>query len=315
MDNIVVLILYLAVGLLCRQVGLPKEAGQTLSKYVIFVALPCLTLLTIQPLDMNADLILPTLAIWLTIFAGIVWFGSLGLILGLPRPVIGAMIMGAAFSNTSFVGIPIVSALAGEQYAGLAIWLDQAGTYLALSSVGLVVAVMTSPATDERLSLRTVVTRIGTFPPFWALMLALGLGPGAAALGLVPVVYPDIVFKFLSLGADSLVPVALVAVGLQLKISELRGRWLPLGAALSFGLLIAPALALLVFVVGAGIVTDEMKVTVLEAAMGPQIGASVVALQYKLEPGLVAGIVGIGIPLSLITTSAWWWLMTWPAGV
>ena len=38
------------------------------------------------------------------------------------------------------------------------------------------------------------------------------------------------------------------------------------------------------------------QVTIFEAAMAPQIGAAIVAMEYKLDPPLVTLMVGIGIP-------------------
>ena len=41
--------------------------------------------------------------------------------------------------------------------------------------------------------------------------------------------------------------------------------------------------------------------TIFEAAMAPQIGAAIVAMEHKLDPPLVTLMVGIGIPLSFLT--------------
>ena len=52
-----------------------------------------------------------------------------------------------------------------------------------------------------------------------------------------------------------------------------------------------------------------LQVTVFEAAMGPMIGAAIVAMDHDLDPALVTLMVGIGIPLSFVTLPAWWWLL------
>jgi predicted permease len=53
-----------------------------------------------------------------------------------------------------------------------------------------------------------------------------------------------------------------------------------------------------------------LSVTVFEAAMGPMIGASIVAMDHELDPPLVTMMVGIGIPLSFLTVPAWWRLLS-----
>ena len=49
--------------------------------------------------------------------------------------------------------------------------------------------------------------------------------------------------------------------------------------------------------------------TIFEAAMAPQSGASIVAMQHKLDPPLVTLMVGIGIPLSFLTLPVWWYVL------
>ena len=73
--------------------------------------------------------------------------------------------------------------------------------------------------------------------------------------------------------------------------------------------MLAPALILLLF---AGAMRDDwqvLSVTVFEAAMGPMIGASIVAMDHELDPPLVTLMVGLGIPLSFLTLPAWWHLL------
>jgi predicted permease len=56
--------------------------------------------------------------------------------------------------------------------------------------------------------------------------------------------------------------------------------------------------------------TDEVsRVTMFEAAMGPHIGGSIVAVQHNLNPPLVSLMVGIGIMLSFVTLPGWSYLL------
>ena len=44
-------------------------------------------------------------------------------------------------------------------------------------------------------------------------------------------------------------------------------------------------------------------------AMPPMLGASLIAIDHDLEPDLVALLIGIGVPVSVVTASMWWWLL------
>lgn len=51
---------------------------------------------------------------------------------------------------------------------------------------------------------------------------------------------------------------------------------------------------------------DHTRLTAFEMAMPPMIGAAIVAAEHRLNPPLVALMVGIGIPLSFVTLPLWW---------
>ena len=70
-----------------------------------------------------------------------------------------------------------------------------------------------------------------------------------------------------------------------------------------------PALILALLAGPLGSNWQVLSVTVFEAAMGPQIGASIVAMEHELDPPLVTLMVGVGIPLSFLTLPAWWHLL------
>ena len=104
-------------------------------------------------------------------------------------------------------------------------------------------------------------------------------------------------------------PLALVSVGLQLRFEEVGDFKVALTTGLSFKLLLAPAVLALVYFGVFGSNDETTRVTLFEAAMGPHIGGSIVAVQHDLNPPLVSLMVGIGITLSFITLPAWSFLL------
>jgi predicted permease len=81
-----------------------------------------------------------------------------------------------------------------------------------LSTLGITVACVYSSRTA---SWREIGRRVATFPPLVALLLALVLSS---------VTYPDWLSGALHGIGDTLAPLALVSVGLQLKLGELAGN-------------------------------------------------------------------------------------------
>ena len=136
--------------------------------------------------------------------------------------------------------------------------------------------------------------RILTFPPLLALLLALVL---------MPVNYPEWILDLLRRIGATLVPLALVSVGLQLRLDQIGDNVRPLVTSLAFKLLIGPALVAIIYVWSLHKHGETMRVTLFESAMGPQIGASIVASRYGLNPTLITLMVGVGTVLSFLSRS------------
>jgi len=222
-----------------------------------------------------------------------------GRLLHLPRATTGALMLTGGLANTSFVGLPMIETWYGREYMGVGIVIDQLGSYLVLSTVGILVAGICRD-TSARLDWRAVSRKIAGFAPFVALVVAFALRPFEL---------PEGAMTILRRLADTLVPLALVSVGFQLRLSQIRGRIPVLAVGLGFKLVLAPALMLLILAGLLGQTGTVIKVTVFEAAMGSMIGAAIVAMDHDLDPSLVTLMVGLGIPLSFLTLPCWWWLL------
>lgn len=94
-------------------------------------------------------------------------------------------------------------------------------------------------------------------------------------------------------------------VGCSLRFDRLAGRFAALGVGLGFRLRIAPLAIVLMYIVVGQAGDPVATVAMLEMAMPPMLGASVIAIDHDLEPDLVALLIGIGVPLSMLT--AWGW--------
>lgn len=299
MVNLVVLVLCFALGMLLRRMGrLPADAHKTLNAFIINVALPALTLRYVHDLHYDRRLLLPAAMPWVMFASGALFFAGAGRLAGWRRQTTGALILSGALANTSFVGLPMIESFYGPEFLGVGILVDQLGTYLVLSTMGVLIAAFCAQSGPVRLA--ALARKIVTFPPFQALVLALLLSP---------LTYPAPVVAVLDRLGGTLTPLALISVGYQLRLGESRGVWQALSAGLFFKLVLGPALVATLFILGLHASGKVIQVTVFEAAMGPQIGGAIVAMDYGLDSRLVGLMVGIGIPLSLLTAAAWSYLL------
>ena len=299
MNNYILLAACLLFGLILRRSGrLPDNAAASLNGFVVHISLPALTLTYVHGLKLDASLILPALMAWVMFGGGCGFFWLAARAFGFSRATTGGLMLTGGLANTSFIGLPMIDTFYGPQFLGLGILIDQLGSYFVLSTLGILVASLYS---GHSMNAKTVIRKIVLFVPFQAFVLALLL---------MPFEYPIWLDELLKRLGATLVPIALVSVGYQLQLSHVRGKALALTVGLVFKLAVAPALILLLFAGVLGAKGPVLSVTVFEAAMGPMIGASIVAIDHELDPPLLTLMVGVGIPLSFLTLPVWWHLLS-----
>jgi predicted permease len=285
----------LILGIALRASGrLPDNAPATINGFIINVALPALVLAHVHGTEPRMELIGAVLMPWLLFIFGAALFWVMAQTLHFSRGTTGALMMVGGLGNTSFVGLPMIETFYGSAYLAIGILIDQLGTYLVLSTLGIAVACLYS---ESRASPREIAWRIATFPPLLAMLVALAL---------TPITFPEWISAALHRLGGTLAPLALISVGMQLRGSALADNRAALATGLGFKLFLGPLLLLMLY---AGLMREEpaiMRITLFESAMAPQIGASIVAIQHNLNPTLVTLMVGVGTLLSFVTLPLWW---------
>ncbi len=297
MDNVIVLFACLAIGVILRLAGrVPENAHTAINGFIIHVSLPAITLLQIHAITADPALLPAALMPWVLFAGSAALFAAIGHALSLPRATTGALAVVGGLGNTSFIGLPMIEAFYGPGGLPVGIVVDQLGTYLVLSTIGIVLICFYSGGAITR---SEIVWRIVTFPPLIALALALLL---------IPVTYPSWAVSVFTRLGGTLAPLAMVSIGLQLRLGALGDNRGPLAMGIVYKLVLAPLLILGIYAGGMGLRGPTTEITVFEAAMAPQIGGSIVAIQYGLNPRLISLMVGAGTVLSFITLPLWWTL-------
>lgn len=295
MTNVVLLVLCLLAGMILRATrSVPDNAHSALNGFVVQIALPCLILSQLHNVHLATDMALPIMMPWLLFGLSILVFAGLSWAARISPNTTGALIMSAGLANTSFVGLPMIETFYGVQGLPTGILIDQLGSYLVLGTIGTAVSCFYS---GNGASTGSIAWRIVTFPPLIALVVALSTS------GLP---YPTWLDGVLSRLGGTLVPLALVSVGLQLRLDRFAGRGSFLAAGLVFKLLLGPFILLVLYVFVLGRDGETTRITLFESAMGPMIGGAIVATRHGLDPPLVALMVGVGIVSSFVTLPLWW---------
>lgn len=302
MSNFILIFLCLIVGILLRKTGrFPTTTATSLNALIIYVSFPAVVLLQIPKLmattDFTLELLVPVSMAWIQFALAWLLMSYLAKKRNWSQARKGALILTAGLGNTSFVGFPLLEALYGSQAIRWGVLIDQLGSFLVLSTLGLLVASTHGYRRDGK----TVkpLKQIASFPPFIALAVATFLGLAKIELGMMN----DVIAKL----AATLVPLALIAVGFQLRLSPsvLHRYWRPLTLGLTFKLVLVPIFFCIFYYLTTGGFSYVTKLTILESAMATMITSAVVASDFGLDEELANLMVGVSIPLSLLSVPLW----------
>lgn len=292
MENFILIVLAISIGYLFNRLRIfPEESASILNKFVIFVSLPAMILLQIPKLSFSMEFVIPIIIAWSVMILTAMITLAVSNLLHFTKEITGALMLVAVLTNSSFLGIPLINAYLGAEALPFILVYDQMGTFLALSTYGIFVA--SYYANKSEINFQVMALKALTFPPFIFLLIALFF---------INTPFPDTISNVLSALADTIVPVALVAVGLQLQFRLPGHEIQPFGIALFIKLIISPLVALAV-VSMAGWTSLAASVSVMEAGMAPMVTAGAMASLYGLAPRLTSAIVGYGILLSFLTTA------------
>jgi predicted permease len=286
---------WIAGGLAARRLGAGDRAFAALNKFIVWVPLSALVLISLHRLQWESTYWAPVSMAWLAFAGAVAFFVLLGKRFGWPAKTVGALVMTGGLGNTAFVGYPLIRAIYGERAMPLAVLIDQAGSFFVLATAGLAAA---SYFSAGRASAGAVIRRMARFPPLWALIAAVVLRPFA---------FPADLETLLHGAARLLVPLALISVGGALSFDRalMRRERRPLVAGLAYKLALFPLALAFVLVAALGQRGEAIRVTVVQSAMAPMITGAIVAEEHGLDGELCSLMVSLGIPLSLLTVPLW----------
>lgn len=212
------------------------------------------------------------------------------------KSVAGALILGSAFGNVTYLGLPVLRGLFPNQLlevTEVAILCE-----VTVSSLDLIVGSILAPlyGGESGTSLRSVITQLIKFPLLWSALLAVIFN-----VSHVPV--PDFVIMALHLLGQTVSGLMLLILGMALSssaVSATLGRTSSLIPPLLIKLALSPVIVLFlgrIFKLPA----LTLHATAVEAAMPPQLFTLIVADRCNLDTENLAVAVLVLTSLSFIT--------------
>lgn len=292
MINLLPLLFPIGLGWLTSKTKLfPKNTADVLNQYVIIIAFPALILQKASLIEFRTQMLTPIIIPWLAVAFTLIVILALAKMYQWKNQVTGVLLLLIALGNTSFLGFPLVQHFYGDSGLAVALVYDQIGSFLALSIYGTVIIAIYSNH-GNTVSIANIIKKIISFPPFICLVIAL-IFPSFIQSNLIQNIVQPI--------ASTLIPVVLIAVGMQLRFTVKSEYITPLIIGLSMKMVLIPLSMYLIF--SRIIDTNSLvfKVSIFELAMAPMITAAAMASLAGFSKSLSSAIVSYGILIAFIT--------------
>lgn len=272
------------------------NTSRGLNTFLIYVSLPAITLRYLPELELSPALLLPAGMAWIVFLFSWSLFSLIGTWQKWPISTIVCLTMVAGLGNTSFVGFPLISSFYGEEGLKLAVICDQPGSFLVVTTLGLLLIGYAETGSWQATG---IIKRLMGFPPFLAFLITI-------PMMIFRISFPESVNGMLEAIGQTLTPVAMVSIGLQLQ-NPFRGssQWKQLGLGLFSKLIIAPALVSFLYLTVLNQQGLMVEVSVLEAAMPPMVTPAILVMERNLNPSLASLLIAVGIPIGIGTVFLW----------
>ncbi len=299
MNGIILILACLIAGkVVTHAITCKAQFIYSLNRVAITIALPALILDKVHSQAFSFDAIFPLLSPWVLFILTIGLVYLIKLFVPMSRITTGTLILLAGTANTSFVGVPLITAMMGtEEHLGIALWIDQSN-FILLFTLGAFIADFYS---GEKVSIVKNMRVLAKYPPIVALVLAFLLKP---------ITYPDFVtYTLESLGA-LITPLTMISVGASLAIPSNKRLVGYMGIGLAIKLIILPLLVLgfLLFIYASPNIYIN-QIVLMQAGMAPMVIAVIIALEKGLDGELASIMTAIGIPLSFLTVPLFYYLV------
>ena len=294
MINIVLIAVCIIAGMIFKSTKtIHPDAHKGINTWVLYLALPAVSFKYLPKVQWSLEMLFPILSTVLIAVGSSILVLFYCRIKNYSRRSRSTMELASGYSNTSFIGFPLIAAFYGEQYLSIAIICDQT-MFLMLSTMGIITA-LKGGSKSGKISSIFILKRLFTFPPFLGCISALILSQ------FFNLDFAEPLFDKL---AATVAPLALFSVGLQLKFNGWRKLIPQISTSMLYKLILAP-LCVLVLALVFDIKEDIAKISIFEAAMPTVITSSIIAEQFRLNTKLINLIIGISILVGFVTTGIW----------
>lgn len=301
------------MNLIVAQMGLPIVCGilwriirpsgldadltrRVLTTLVFNLLMPALVLSVLWRTDMGMESLKISLYGTGLILLGVASTWLMSRLWRLESRRLGAAMIGIAFPNVTYLGLPVLEQAFGPSIRSIVIQIDLFAVTPTILVLGVIIGRRYGDASHR--GGESILRSLLLNPPLWAAGLAVFLSIEQAPM-------PGWLDSTLDKLASAVIPLMLLSLGLGLHWKSWRWANLPLSlAVLAMRLAIVPWVGL-VFAQGLGFSGQKLAALVMEAGMPSMLMGVLYCDRYRLDTAFYAMMVALTTLVGLFTLPVW----------
>ncbi|AXH15610.1 AEC family transporter [Malaciobacter mytili] len=295
LDPVLPIAFYLLFGYLFKVYF--KDNSKELIEFIIYFSLPAIVFNKIYQLELSFEIFKLIIMFNIIILLNLVLAYFFAKFLKLEKKLFATFLIVATFGNTSFIGFSYIDAFYGQDYVVYALIYDLFGSFLLLVSLGMIII---NWGSGQYVNFKSITKSVLYFPPIIMFFITI-----FAKFFTVPTF---IINTTETLGA-TLVPLAMVAIGMKLQIKNIFYKLKEVISAMFLKMFIVPILVYFAFLFFYNIEDTWSKVTIIEAAMPPMTMAVVLAIKGGLDETFAINALVLGVLSSLLTVTGFYYFL------
>jgi hypothetical protein len=228
------------------------------------------------------------------IIANLLLAYAIGKFFKLEKKILATFMVVATFGNTSFIGFSYIDAFYGQDYVVYALIYDLFGSFLLVVSLGVFII---NWGNGQTMRMKTIFKSVIIFPPIVIFFITI-------VCKLLPV--PNFVMNTAQTIGSTLVPLAMIAIGMKLEMKNIFYKFKITTLALFLKMIFMPIVVMILFSIFYTLEDTWTKVTILEVAMPPMTTAVILAIKGGLDERFAINALVIGVISSLATVTGFY---------
>lgn len=296
-ETVLPLFLVILTGTLFARLKMATQNWvEVLNKYALLIGFPALVIVSMLHLEGELRTYFPLILInSVYIVALLMLVYPVAAMFGYSGRMKRSLFLILPFRNIAYLGIPILASAFGEEILPVAALLSAVYIFWMLT----LALILIEAHGHGKFSLKRVgISLIGN-----PLLISVFVGIAIVSFGITLPAFAD---KTLRLFSDSVTAVVLFSLGIFLGLQDFGKprEWVQVAVFTAVTMLVLPAIfySLIRF---SNLPSDQVKSTVLDAAMPLGLTPYALSVQYQLETKLFARIVVLGTLLSVFIIPLW----------